>query len=251
MMLVDVHAHLDFFENEKIAEVIKNAEKNKVKVIINNGTDKKSNRKTIELSKKYSLIKPALGLHPEFIEKFEDFLIEEELKFIEKNADKIIAIGEIGLDYHWVKDEKQLVRQKALFERFLELAKSLDKPVIIHSREAEKDTVEMLSRSKIKNVVLHCFNGDLKLVKDTIKNGWMLSIPTNVVYNEHFQQLTDVIPLSHILTETDAPYLSPFKDKQNEPSFIIESIKKIAEIKRMNEEEVANAIFSNYQKMFL
>ncbi|MCX6710344.1 MAG: TatD family hydrolase [Candidatus Woesearchaeota archaeon] len=251
MIIADVHCHLDFFDDLQIDEILKRAGENNVKAAITNGVDQKSNRKALVLSQKYKMVKAALGLHPEFIEKFDDKTIKEEINFIREHKKEIVAVGEIGLDYHWVKDETLRKRQRELFLMQLEFAKEIKKPVIVHSRDSESECIEILSSSGIKNVLMHCFSGGMNLVKECYEKGFMFSIPTNIVKSSHFQKAAEILPLSRILTETDAPFLSPYPGKKNEPSFIAETIRKIAEIKKMDPEEVSNAIFSNYQKMFL
>ncbi len=248
MLLVDVHTHLDHckFKND-LDKVIDNAKRNNVKVIINNGIDIKKNRETLELAKKYDIVKSALGLYPIEALKLKDEEVDEELEFISKNKDKIVAIGEGGLDYHW--DKKEHDRQKKIFEKIIKLAEKLKKPLIVHSRMAEKDALDLLESSNAK-VVLHCFNGNFDLVKKADKLGYYFSIPTNVVRSEQFQKIVSMININKILTETDSPYLSPFPGKRNEPCNIIESVKKIAEIKKMDKEEVANNIFMNYKNLF-
>lgn len=251
MLLVDVHAHLDLREfDSDLDKVIKRAEKAEVKAIVNNGLNPESNRKTLELSKKYKIIKPALGLYPDDALKLTEKEIENELKFIEENRDKIIAIGEVGLDYKFCKDKKQQEKQKQTFIKLIKLSKKIKKPIIIHSRKAESDVIDLLRNSNAKNVILHCFSGNLKLVKIAEDLSYSFSIPTNITYSQHFQSLTNAVDINQILTETDSPYLSPYKNRRNEPSFIIETIKKIAEIKNMSINEVANNIFMNYQKVF-
>ncbi|MGF3555188.1 MAG: TatD family hydrolase, partial [Thermoplasmatota archaeon] len=240
MMLVDVHAHIDSFNGENLEKVVSNSIGAGVKVIINNGIDKETNRRTLEISRKFSIVKPALGLHPEFIEKFDDGFIEEEIEFIKKQKNRIIAIGEIGLDYHWVKDQIMREKQKKMFKKFLFLAKELRKPIIVHSRDAETETISIIKEFNLKNVVMHCFGGDLNLVNEIIKNNWYISIPPIILRSNHFQNIVRNVPLSKILTETDAPWLSPYKNKKNEPAFITETIKKISEIKCLTQEEVAN-----------
>jgi len=251
MIIADVHCHLDYFKEERIKEVIINSEKAGVKSIITNGTTPESNRTCIELAKKYSIVKSALGLHPEFIDKFDDKTIEEEVNFVRAHKSEIVAIGEIGLDYHWVKEEALLKRQKALFKTQINLAKELSLPIIVHTRDAESDAVEMILSSGIKKVIMHCFSGNKNLINACFEKRFMFSIPTNIVRSRHFQMMAEMLPLSQLLTETDAPFLSPYPGKENEPAFITETIKKIAEIKKMDENEVANILYANYQKAFL
>ncbi len=250
MMLVDVHSHIDQFKNDEIDKIIDRAKKTGIKSIINNGIDIESNRKTLELSEKFSIVKAALGLHPEFIEKFDEETINNEIKFITRNRGRIIAIGEVGLDYYWIKEDKLKARQREMFSKFIELSLKIKKPIIVHSRKAEEDVIKLLEEYKTGMVVIHCFGGKLKLLEKILSNNWFLSIPPVIVRSTHFQGIVERTPLSSLLTETDAPFMSPFKDKKNEPAFVKETIKKISEIKSLTEEEVANNIFMNYQRIF-
>jgi len=174
-----------------------------------------------------------------------DFDVDEELEFIKKQ--KPIALGEVGLEYKYGTDFET---QKKVFQKFIELGEKLNVPLLIHSRKAELDVVEMIESSSIKKAVMHCFCGKLKLAKRAYDNGCFFSIPTNVVRNEHFQKIVEIVDIGKIFTETDAPYLSPFPGKRNEPAFITESVNKIAEIKKMTVEETGNNIFKNYLSIF-
>ena len=247
-MLIDVHAHLDFDNfKEDLSEVIERAKKNNVVAIITNGINHEHNMQILKLSEKFPIIKPALGFYPSEIAKAESSEIDKTINFIRKNKNKIVAIGEIGLDYHLVKEEK---KQKEIFIRLLQLSKELGIPVIVHSRKAEKDVIEILAKENIKKAVLHCFSGRLSLVKQGESKGWYFSIPVNIVNSIHFQRLVEEISINNILTETDAPFLSADKGKRNEPANIVHAINKIAEIKNLDKEETEKIIFSNFQKIF-
>ncbi|MBW2985689.1 TatD family hydrolase [Candidatus Woesearchaeota archaeon] len=249
MLLIDAHAHLEHKSFKDIDKVIKRAEKVGIKIIINAGTNPETNKSTLKLSKNYPIIKPALGIHPTDSISLTQKEIDEEIKQIGKNKSKIIAIGEIGLDHHWHKKEKDFKKQKNTFKKLLNLAEKLNKPVFIHSRNAVNDTLEILKDYKLK-IILHSFEGNKKQIQEAIKQGYYFSIPTSVTRSTHFQILVKTAPLSKLLTETDAPFLAPKKDQRNEPSFITKSIKKIAEIKNITEKEAANNIFLNYQNLF-
>ncbi|MBW2992165.1 TatD family hydrolase [Candidatus Woesearchaeota archaeon] len=251
MILVDIHAHLDFpdFEN-KLDEIIERAKKADVKIIIANGISQKSNRKTLEIAKKYDIVKAALGIYPPEAlpkETDEEINIDKELEFYEQNINNIIAIGEIGLDYKNVENKEF---QKQIFTKQLEFAKKHNLPAIIHSRKAEEDVIDILENLNYKKVILHCFCGKKHLIEKAKNLGFYFSIPTNVVRAENIQNIAKTVNINQLLTETDAPFLSPFKDKTNEPSFVIESLKKIAEIKGFRVEETANSIWLNYQRLF-
>jgi TatD DNase family protein len=258
MILIDVHAHLYWKDFNDLDEVVERARKAGVKAIITAGVDKESNRQCLEIAKKYDIVKAALGLYPidalsretnsELNIDINEY-VDEELKFIETNKSNIIAISEIGLDF--VSDKTDMKLQMETFVKQLKLAKKLNLPVIVHSRKAESDVINILDNEDMKNVVLHCFCGKRRLVKKAIEKGWYFSIPTNVVKSQQFQEMVELIPLQQLLTETDSPFLSPYPGMRNEPAFITESIKKIANIKKIEQEEVANIIFSNYQRLFL
>ncbi len=227
-MLFDSHCHIDTYSDENILEIIKNARRQNVKIIVQNGVDVTSNRRSLELGKKFPEIKVALGIYPNESEKMTEEEIEKEIRSIEKNKSKIVAIGEIGLDLKWTKE---IGKQKIVFERMLDLAKKLDKPVIVHCRDAEKETIEVLEKKKMKKVIMHCFMGSDKLVERILKHGWIFSIPTNVCYDLKMQEIVKIVPVDKILCETDSPFLEPNRKKNNEPARVLEGYKKIAEIK--------------------
>ena len=248
-MLVDVHCHLCFKDYDKDRnEVIRRAEKLNM-TVIDSGTNLKDNKKSLELSKKYKIIKSSLGLYPLYAIKLKEKELQNEIDFIEGNKDKIIAIGEIGLDKS--EENCNLEKQVEVFNKVLSLAEKINKPVIVHSRKAERECIEILETFKIKHIDMHCFGGNFKLVKKIQDNGWIFSIPTNIVRLFHFQKIVEETPMSQLLTETDSPYLSPYPEKRNEPSFVVETIKKISEIKKLDEEEAKKLIYMNFQKIFL
>ncbi|MEW6063112.1 MAG: TatD family hydrolase [Nanoarchaeota archaeon] len=247
MVLIDVHCHLSYLPiNSYVDKIIKRAIKNNVVAIINCGTEEKSNRESLELAKKYNIVKAALGFYPTYCEEISEEEFDKEIEFIEKNKDKIIALSEIGLDYKNPDTNKE--KQRKCFEKFIQLSEKIKKPLIVHSRNAELEVIEMLESSKNKNIVMHCFSGRKHLINRIIDNKWYFSIPCTIIKLEHFQNIVKLT--DSILTETDAPFLSPFKGKSNEPSFITETIKKIAEVKNTSKEEVEKLIYKNYQKLF-
>jgi TatD DNase family protein len=164
-----------------------------------------------------------------------------------------IAVGEVGLDYKEISPSEENKKiMKDCLHKFVELAKKHDVPIILHSRKAELELIEFLEAEGMKNkkVIMHCFSGRKHLVKRVNDNGWYLTIPANVGRFEHFQYVARDIPLSGLLTETDTPMLGPDPKTLNDPSNVKYAIKKIAEIKKMDEIEVANIIYNNYQRLF-
>ncbi len=245
MVFIDVHCHLDFYNNKEIKKIIENSKKSNVKIIVVNGVNPKSNKRIIEISNNSPEIKASLGLYPTDSVKLSKDQIQEEIEFIKKN--EIIAIGEIGLD---LKELESLDKQEKNFRKMLKLAKELNKPVIVHSRKAEKQVIEILKAENIKKVVMHCFCGKIKLVEKIIENNWMLSIPSNVKHSEQFQKIIEIAPIENLLCETDSPFLHPDKEMNNTPVNVIESYKKIAEIKNLKIEKVEKEIEKNYKRIF-
>jgi TatD DNase family protein len=253
-MLIDTHAHIlsEFYSDKEIEELVNNIKEKGIKAVLNNGLNKKTNREVIELNNKFPVLKAVLGYYP--IDALRDInIIDDELQFILNNKEKIVAIGEVGLDYAYSSEKE---KQIDIFRKFLKLSEEIEKPIIIHSRKAEKDVIEICKESKNKKIIMHTFSGNFKLVREIEKLGWFFSVPTALIYSSHFQKIVAEISINQIFTETDSPFMSPFKKEngereKNNPTNIIHSIKKIAEIKKMDENEVKMNIFMNYQRVFL
>ena len=141
--------------------------------------------------------------------------------------------------------------QKEIFIKIIELPEKIKKPLILHTRKAEADVLEILESAKIKNAILHCFSGNMKLVNKAHDLGCYFSIPPVIARLEHFHSLVKLIPSTRLLTETDSPYLSPIKEKRNEPANVKKSVEEISKIKKIEYEEAEKIIFSNFQKIFL
>lgn len=248
MVFIDIHCHLDFYKDEELELIVRRARKADVKIIVCNGVKPEANRKVLELAEKYSEVEAALGLYPTDALKMSDKEIDAELNFIRKNKDKIIAIGEVGLDFMETGSKE---RQLVVFEKMIDLSLELDKPLLVHSRKAEKEAIEILERTGAKKVVMHCFSGRKSLVKRIIENDWFLSIPASVKYNQMFQDNVKIIPISQLLCETDSPFLHPDRERHNEPANVIASYKKIAEINGMELKEVEKKIEGNFRKLFV
>ncbi|MBW2974132.1 TatD family hydrolase [Candidatus Woesearchaeota archaeon] len=252
-LFIDVHCHLDFDGlKERLDEVIGNAKKAGLNSIITSGITPETNRKVLEIASRYpDIVKPSFGLYPmDALTREggkEDFDVDKELEFWNKNKERFISIGEVGLDYFHGKDKAM---QKEVFGKVLDTAKKLDKTVIIHSRKAELDAIDILESSGIKKVIMHCFSARKHLVKRAYDLGYCFSIPTNVVRLQQFQEMVREIDINHLFCETDAPFLSPFRDKRNEPAFVLESYKKISELKGMELEEVEKNIWMNFDRLF-
>jgi len=250
MLLVDVHCHLTD-DKVNVKEVIERAKTAGVKNIITNGINYNDNLKVLELSKKFSIVKPALGLYP-----LDGIGLQQDGSRKKVDVDKVlkqietsnpIAIGEVGVDFKYGKDHA--AEQIKVFKKIIKLAEKMRVPLIVHSRNAEKEVVELLENSSSK-IIMHCFGGNKKLVQKCISLGFYFSIPPIIKNSSHFKMIVELCPLSKLLTETDTPWLSPFPDKMNEPAFVLESLKIIANIKNITIEECSNQIFKNYQELF-
>jgi TatD DNase family protein len=253
-MIYDCHAHLDLFKEKELEKVIENFKKEDGKKIITNAVDFETCLKSLEIAEKFNIVEVALGYYPEDAlarentEKVEhDF--EELKKLILENKNKIIAIGEIGMDFHSGSENNHKTQEK-LFRQELKLAQEINKPVIVHTRAAEKEILDILADYPKVTKVLHCFCGNMKLVKKTVEIGCYFSIPCSIVRMQNFQRLLEIVPRERILTETDAPYLSPYKEKRNQPAFIKETIKVISKIWNKTEKETENILEENFKGVF-
>ncbi|MEK6792462.1 MAG: TatD family hydrolase [Nanoarchaeota archaeon] len=251
-MFIDVHCHLDKIIEEGVSaeQAIKNANAKGVNIIIVNGTDHEQNIKVLDLAKKHEEVKAALGIYPLDALELSESEIDEEIKFIMENKRVVVAIGEVGLDLKEEELHKTLDKQKIILAKFVNLAIKLNKPIIVHSRKAELHTIELLEQLKAKKVIMHCFSGKMSLVDRIVVNGWSLSIPANVNYNQQFQDVVKRVPLQSLLCETDSPFLHPLKEWPNEPSNVIYSYKKIAKIKSTSLKQAEQEIESNYLRLF-
>ena len=247
---VDVHAHLTekIFDKDR-EDVIKDCSDKGIEVVTC-GTSKKTNRKVLELVKNHKNVHACLGFYPVDLLKVTEKEFFEELRFIEKNKDKIVGIGEVGLDFHWVQKESERKKEVERFKEIVWLANRLNLPLNVHTRDAEKESLALLIKSAHVPVILHCFNGSPELIRLAVKNGFYISTPANIWYNKRRQRLVKEIPLTNLLTETDSPYLGPKPKERNDPRNILLSMKKIAEVKELPEKTIKKQVWENAKKVF-
>jgi len=253
-MFIDTHAHLTFPEFAlDLPEVIQRAKAANLEAIINIALGEDAIRQSLKIAEEYpGFVHNAAGLHPhEASEWNED--IPKRLKGLAKEK-KIVAIGEMGLDYHYKLSP--LEKQREVFRSFVQLAQELDLPAVIHSREAAKDTMLILheeNRGKLRGV-LHCFGGDMDLAREALDLGLLISFTANVTFPkaDMVRAATKTIPLDRIMIETDCPFLAPqaYRGKRNEPSYVVEVAKQIAEVKGLSLEEVAAQTTRNALEFF-
>jgi len=244
--MIDIHAHLCFPDFDKDREqVIEKSKKSLAGVIVSSARYKEG-LCTLELVKKHpGFLFASLGYHPT-----EGSELEKTIELIKNSKDSIVAVGEVGLDFHWEKDPKKQEKQKEVFKKFISLAQNTRKPLVIHSWNAEREAFEMVKNSGIP-CVFHCFTGKKDLALEIIKQGFSISIPTNVLFSKSLRKLAKTIPIDRLMLETDAPFLDPDKKrKHNTPDNILLSAKKIAELRGISPEEVSKACLENAKKFF-
>lgn len=252
--MLDSHCHLDdeqLFEERE--QVIKSANEAGVSLMMTIGCDLESSKKAVQIANEHKCVYAAIGFHPQNLENVSDKALEE-IKILAKNS-KVIAIGEIGLDYHWFKDLNIREKQKEWFIKQIELANELNLPLSIHAREAEEDTYEILSKNFPKaGCVLHCYSGSTEMMERYLKLGVYFGFDGPITYKNSITPKENVrrCPMDRILTETDSPYLTPvpFRGKRNEPKHIALILKTMAELKNVSIEEMENAVANNFKALF-
>jgi len=253
MELFDSHAHYndEKFENDR-DDLIKSIYNSGITKIVNAGYSIESSKKAVEISEKYEFVYATVGVSPNDIENLDNNYISK----IEEMAQhkKVVAIGEIGLDYYWNKENKE--EQKEVFIRQIELANKLNLPIVIHTREAVMDTIDIL-KNKIectKKGVFHCCPLNVELVKEALKLGFYISFAGPVTFknSKNASQIIEMVPIDKILVETDSPYLSPepIRGTRNDSRNVKYIAQKIAEVKNMSLEEVAMQTYKNAKMIF-
>ncbi len=246
-MLVDTHLHLLESDFDDIDKVIRDAYDAQVKCLILGGCDKESNSYNIELSNKYNNVYSTLGFHPEFA----DVITSNDLGDLKKDIisnDKVIGIGEIGLDYHYGKENKKA--QIVLFEKQLEMAEELNMPVVIHTRDAMSDTYDILKKYNVKGLI-HCYSGSLEMALKFIKLGFCLGIGGVLTFNNsNLREVVKGISLDNIVFETDSPYLSPIRGEKNEPKNVKLIADCLCSIKNVSFDVVMSVTTSNVRRIF-
>ena len=252
--LVDTHTHLnDGKFAGKEAEVIARAREAGVTRLINMGDTMESSAKAVELAAQYEGVYAGVGIHPEEIYELTQAADDQLAAWTQE--ERVVAIGEIGLDYYWEKDEAKRELQRRMFIHQLDLARQLHLPVCVHDREAHGDTLAILKKEgKGLKGVLHCFSGSFEMAQEIYKLGWFIGVDGPLTY-KNAAKLPDIVknfPLERILVETDAPYLAPvpMRGKQNEPAFVTYVAEKVAEIRGISMEMVAKQTSINAEELY-
>ena len=255
-MIFDTHCHVyDEKYIEGSIEVIKKSIQEGVGLFMIPGDNLVNSRKEIELASLFPEVYCAIGIHPSDVMNLDIDETIEELKKMFLTSNKIKAIGEIGLDKYWVKEENVINKQKEFFIRQIELANELKLPIIIHDRDAHEETINILKEHKpIYGGVMHCFSGSVEYLKEILKLGLYIGLDGPVTYKNAItpKEVAKYVPLDKLLVETDSPYLtpSPFRGKINYPHYVKYVIEEICRIKSINSREIENITCENGKKLF-
>jgi TatD DNase family protein len=253
MMLIDSHSHLEMPEFQKdLKEVIQRAKDSGVEYIFTVGTEKKDWNRALGIAHSYPLVYVILGVHPHNAREID----QETYPTLKKlcTDDKVRAYGEIGLDFYRNLSPREV--QLKRFQEQIQFAKELGLPIVVHDREAHKETLELLKSEKAEEYggVIHCFSGDYEMARECIDMGFYISIPGSITFKNAgvLQEVVKQIPLEALLVETDAPFLTPapFRGKRNEPSYVRYTAQKVAEIKKVSFEKVAEVTTANALRVY-
>jgi len=249
-MFIDTHAHLNFkaFSND-YAQAIERAFLTDVKKIINVGSNLETSKKAVEIAQKYEQVYAAVGLHPIHVK---DEAFTDEFKKLAQDG-KVVAVGETGLDYYY--DKTNATSQKEVFAKHLKMAQVVSRPVILHSREASEDILPILMAERPEpKGVMHCFGENWEFAKVILDMGLYISFTGLITFTKNYQTFEVIknTPLERILIETDCPFMTPesYRGRRNEPAYVIEVARKIAELKKIPLEKVAEATTKNAEELF-
>jgi TatD DNase family protein len=252
-ILIDSHAHLEMPDFRRdLEEVIQRASESGVKYIFTVGTEKKDWKRAIEIAQSHPFIYTILGVHPHNAKEIDDQTYET-LKVLCKN-EKVRAFGEIGLDFYRNLSPREM--QLNRFREQIALARELGLPIVIHDRAAHQETLEVLKSEKAGDLggIIHCFSGDYDMAKECIEMGFYISVPGSITFKnaESFREIVRKLPLESLLVETDAPFLTPipFRGKRNEPGYVRYTAEKVAQIKKVPFEKVAEVTTGNALRVF-
>lgn len=253
-MIFDTHCHLN---DEKLLpivdEVITNAKAAGVTRFLVIGWDKESSLKAIELAERYEEVYAAIGFHPENIFDTQDGDFEEVMKFIDHP--KVIAVGEIGLDYYWHKDPVERELQREWFIKQIEFANEYHKPISIHARDASRNCLDILKEHPpLYSGVMHCYSGSAEMVQEVINLGLYIGLDGPVTFKNAKtpKEVAEVVPLDRLIVETDSPYLSPhpLRGTVNEPKNIVWVVDEIATLRNMSKKHLLDVLYDNSNRLF-
>jgi len=244
----DSHCHLvpDFFSMEEVEEIVQKSLKNSVNIIVNCATNPEQYNFALETTK-FDSIYLTIGIDPTQISNKK---IDELTKFYNKHESKIIAIGEVGLDFHWIKEQDKKAEQEKFFNWSIDFALEHNKPIVIHSRGAESRAIEMLKQKGAEDVLMHCFEGTELEAREISTMGWYVTVPTSTIYRKSFQKILNSVSLDSLMFETDSPFHSLEKDQKNNPSSIPILCRHAARILQIDEKDLADVVYNNTRTFY-
>lgn len=247
--LIDTHAHLDMYADWDV--IIKNANSNGIKKIIIPAVETKYFQKVMDIANSYENVFCMMGIFPTEAKNWEDNIVDTIKSFAK--SDKVVAIGEIGLDYYW--DKTFTDKQKEIFIKQIKVANELNLPIDIHDREAHKDTFDILKKhNNGSDVIFHCFSGSVEFAQECIKQGWYISLGGVVTFKNAVKtkEVAKEIPLEKLMLETDSPYLTPvpYRGKENQPAYVKFVAEEISKLRNIPLEEVISTTTKNAEKVF-
>lgn len=252
---IDTHCHLDMTAyTDDLEEILNQAAANHIRRIVTIGIDLVSSRNAIALARRYPQISATIGIHPHDVNNLKNCDYTELEQLYIQHAKHVVGFGEIGLDY--VKQHSDPSKQQEHFKRQLDMAHALKLPVVIHNRDANEDTIKILRESKPLDYggIMHCFSGDIAFAHKVLDLGLLISIPGIVTFKNAttLHEVAREIPLASMVLETDGPFLAPhpFRGKRNEPSYLLFTAKKIAELREMEIEQVGRQTTANAENLF-
>ncbi|UCD20945.1 MAG: TatD family hydrolase [archaeon] len=248
--MIDSHCHVEQKEYKDQLDSLILKWKKVLKCVVSSSAHPRDMEGTLSIYKKYkSFVHISIGFHPEFIKEINEKDIQKTIDFIKKHKGIIKAVGEIGLDYHWIKEPEFREKQKELFVKLLDLAKELDKPVVIHCWDAAEDTIRILEEKGMKKVLMHLFQ-DRKFLSKVIENNWYVSIGPLISRSKDIKKIARDVPLNRILLETDSPWFKQEGQEYGEPINVKIALKKVAEVKKLSEQEVEKQTDLNAKEFF-
>ena len=249
MTLIDTHAHIYYDDySKRIDDIIRAAVDNGVEKIISIGVDLKSSEECMKLAEKYESVFATCGIHPHEAEKAPKVYLYELEQFYEHP--KVLAVGEIGLDYYYDFSDRKT--QRKIYQEQLEMANSLDLPTVVHCRESDDDILSGILESGHNSGVIHCFTSGLDFAEKILETGFYLSFTGMITFVKELEEVVREVPLSKMMIETDSPYLTPkpYRGKKNEPAYVLHVAEKIAQLKDISLEEVAESTTKTAYSLF-
>lgn len=256
--MIDTHCHLEQRDYDGDRDAVIRKCKRLLQAVITSCANPKNLAITIQLTREYrGFVFAAVSLHPRYVKDFDDGEVGEYLELIQSNRESIVAIGETGLDYNWVREDSWWIKQKQLFVRFISLADQLHFPLVIHSRDATEEAIRVLEDYKARYVQMHMFTAR-KLLGRVIDNGWLISVNTLLLRSKNVKKIVRDCPLEQLMLETDAPWLGIGEDGEIKPKNVVRNdptavrlvAEKIAEIKKVDLEEVDRQTTDNAIEFF-